>query len=41
MVAVFKGSLGCVRQLVRIEGMDLETRDDEGRSLKEVARWVK
>ena len=38
MVAVFKGSVGCVRELVRIEGMDLETRDDEGRSLEEMAR---
>ena len=41
MVAVREGSLECVRELVRVEGVDLETRDGEGRSLDEVARWVK
>ena len=41
MVAVREGSLECVRELVRVEGVDLETRDGGGGGLMEVARWVK
>ena len=38
MRAVMCGSVEVVRELVRVEGVDLETRDDRGRSLEEVAR---
>ena len=40
LMAVFGGSIECVRELVRVEGVDLETTDAEGRSLEEAARWV-
>ena len=38
MSAVWWGSVEVVRELVRVEGVDLETRDGEGRSLEQVAR---
>ena len=38
MRAVMVGKMECVRELVSVEGVDLETRDDEGRSLEEMAR---
>ena len=38
MRAVWWGSVEVVRELVRVEGVDLETRDDGGRSLEQVAR---
>ena len=38
MWAVLRGSLSCVRELVGVEGVDLDTRDGQGRSLEEVAR---
>ena len=41
MVAVLKGKVEFVRELMRVEGVDLETRDGEGRSPEELARWVK
>ena len=37
MRAVYWGSVDVVRELVRVEGVDLETRTDMGRSLEEVA----
>ena len=37
MRAMWLGSVECVRELVRLKGVDLETRDDEGMSLEEVA----
>ena len=37
MMAVCCGSVEVVRELVRVEGVDLETRDDEGESLEQVA----
>ena len=40
MIAVCDGSVECVRELVRVEGVDLETMDPKGRSLEEMARWV-
>ena len=42
MMAVVRGSVDCVREMVRVEGVDLdEGRDRKGKSLEEVARWVK
>ena len=38
VVAVYSGSVEVVRELVMVKGVDLETRDDEGRSLEEMAR---
>ena len=38
MAAIRRGRLSCVIELVRVSGVDLDTRDDEGRSLEEVAR---
>ena len=38
MRAMRCGRVEVVRELVRVEGVDLETRDDEGSSLEEVAR---
>ena len=38
MIAIRYGEIGCVRDLVRVEGADLETRDDQGKSLEEEAR---
>ena len=35
MLAVHHGSLSCVRELVGVEGVDLDTRDDRGRSLEQ------
>ena len=37
MVAVWFGSVEVVRELVRVEGVDLETRDGRGWSLEQVA----
>ena len=37
-MAVYSGSVEVVRELVMVKGVDLETRDDEGKSLKEMAR---
>ena len=41
MVAVHKGSVECVRELVRVEGVDLGTRDGKGWGLEQEARYVK
>ena len=41
MEAVRGGRVDCVRELVRVEGVDLNTRDERGRRLEEGARWVK
>ena len=48
MVAVIKGSVECVRELVRVEGVHLGTREGQSGdlesgiwSLEEGARWVK
>ena len=41
MVAVLKDKAEFVRELMRVEGVDLETRDGEGRSAEDLARWVK
>ena len=38
MEAVWNNRVKCVRELVAVEGVDLETRDSQGRSLEEVAR---
>ena len=38
MLAVRNGSIDCVRELVRVGEVDLETTDDSGRGLEEVAR---
>merc|ERR1719319_1851524 len=38
MTAVCRGSLSCVRGLVRGEGVDLDTRDGQGRSLEDMVR---
>ena len=38
MNAIRYGSLSCVRELLRVEGVDLDTRDRQGRSLEEEAR---
>ena len=40
MSAVGEGRTECVREMVRIEEVDLETEDDNGNSLEDVARWV-
>ena len=37
MRAMWLGCVECVRELVRLKGVDLETRDDGGRSLEQVA----
>ena len=39
MIAVLNDRVGCVRELVRVEGLDLETRGNN-MSLEKVARWV-
>ena len=41
MVAVLKDKAEFVRELMRVEGVDLEARDGEGRSPEDLARWVK
>ena len=41
MSAINGGSVECVRELVREKGVDLDTRNDQGRRMEEVARWVK
>ena len=38
MLAVSWGNVSCVRELVGQSGVELETRDSEGRGLEEVAR---
>ena len=38
MNAVWWNRVECVRELVAVEGVDLETRDSQGRGLEEVAR---
>ena len=38
MEAVYRGKLACVKEMVELPGVDLETRDWEGDSLVEVAR---
>ena len=38
MLAVEQGRADCVLALGRVDGVDLDTRDGKGRSLKEVAR---
>ena len=38
MTAMWNGSVEVVRELVRVEGVDLETRDDQGSNLEQVAR---
>ena len=38
MYAGWRNSVGCVRELVVVEGVDLKTRDSQGRGLEEVAR---
>ena len=38
MLAVERNNVGCVRELVALEGVDLETRNLEGRGLEEWAR---
>ena len=38
MEAVYWGRVECVRELVAVEGVQLETRDHKGMSLEEVAR---
>ena len=38
MEAVWNGSLACFRVLAREEGVNLDTRDGQGRTLEEVAR---
>ena len=40
MLAVSLGRTECVKEMVRIEEVDLETRDDDWKSLEAVARWV-
>ena len=40
MTAVTEGSVKCVRELVRVKGIDLGTRNGDRRGLEEVARWV-
>ena len=39
MIAVLNDRVGCVRELMRVEGLDLETRGNN-MSLEKVARWV-
>ena len=38
MMAVLEGRINCIRELVREEGIDLETTDDRQRTLEQVAR---
>ena len=38
MVAVYHGNVECVRELVAVKGVDLDTRDNKGRSLEFRAR---
>ena len=41
MRAVCRGEVGCVREMVKVPGLDLKTRDREGGwSLEDIARWV-
>ena len=40
MVAVANERTECVRELVVIPGVDLHTRDRQGRGLEDLARWV-
>ena len=40
MAAVWMGQAECVLALGRVVGVELDTRDGEGRSLEEMARWV-
>ena len=38
MEAVWRGQAECVLALGRVAGVELDTRDEDGRSLEEVAR---
>ena len=38
MVAVYKGNLACVQELVKVEGVNWHTTDNRGQSLLEVAK---
>ena len=40
MVAVQHGHAKCVKVLLGVEGVDLDTRDDQGKGLQEWARWA-
>ena len=40
MVALKTGHANCFRDLFNLPGVDLETKDSDGKSLEEVARWV-
>ena len=41
MRAVSRGEVGCVREMVKVPGLDLKTSDKEGGwSLEDMARWV-
>ena len=40
MIAVLNNRVGCVRELARVEGLDLETSGGNDMSLENVARWV-
>ena len=41
MVAVKDGHLSCVEEMGKLEGVDWETRESEGKTLEDVARYVK
>ena len=38
-LAVSYSSLDCVRQLMGQPGLELEARDEDGKSLEDMARW--
>ena len=38
MAAVYRGSLGIVKELEKVEGIDFDTKDSDGRTLIDVAR---
>ena len=40
MVAVEADREEVVREMVAVQGVDITTRDAEGRSLEEVGRWL-
>ena len=40
MFAIGQEAVGCVRELVQVEGVDLDTRDDTGLTLEEVAEEI-
>ena len=39
MAAIIEGNVNALRELVAHPSVDLDTRDEEGKSLEEVARW--